>query len=166
MDKLWAVDWQSVFVPALGLPEIVLRGTLMYLALFAILRFMSRRQSGHLSPSDLLVIVLIADAAQNALGKDYESITEGVVLVLTIVAWDHAIDWLAWRYPALEHILRPPSLKLIENGRVIEKNMRKDMITENELMSQLRQQGVEDVGAVKVARLEGDGRFSVIKKGG
>src|SRR5687768_15356593 len=65
MDKLWTIDWQAVFVPALGLSEIVLRGTLMYLALFLILRFMSRRQSGHLSPSDLLVIVLIADAAQN-----------------------------------------------------------------------------------------------------
>jgi uncharacterized membrane protein YcaP (DUF421 family) len=166
METLFAVDWQSMFVPSLALAEIVLRGSLMYLALFAILRFMSRRQSGHLSPSDLLVIVLIADAAQNALGKDYNSLTEGVVLVLTIIAWDHLIDWLAWRFPSLEHVLRPSALKLVENGKILEQNLRKDMITHDELMSQLRQKGLEDTSRIKVARLEGDGQLSVIKREG
>lgn len=80
------IDLTSVFVPAIGLAEIVLRGTIMYLGLFVILRFMARRQAGHFGPADLLVIVLIADAAQNGLGKDYNSVTEGLVLVMTIVA--------------------------------------------------------------------------------
>jgi len=60
----------------------------MYLALFVILRFIARRQAGSFGPADLLVIVLIADAAQNGLGKDYTSVTEGIVLVLTIVGWE------------------------------------------------------------------------------
>lgn len=166
MDKLLHVDWQAMFVPAMGLADIVLRGTLMYLALFAILRFMARRESGHFGPADLLVIVLIADAAQNALGAEYRSVTEGAVLVLTIVAWDYAIDWLAWRFPALQPILRAPPLKLIEDGRIIRKNLRTEMLTEEELMSQLREQGIEHVSAVKRARLEGDGRLSVIKREG
>jgi hypothetical protein len=68
-----SVDWNSVFVPAIGLAEIVVRGSLMYLGLFVILRFMARRQAGHFGPADLLVIVLIADAAQNGLGKEYSS---------------------------------------------------------------------------------------------
>ena len=59
-----SIDWNSVFVPAIGLAEIVVRGSLMYLGLFVILRFMARRQTGHFGPADLLVIVLIADAAQ------------------------------------------------------------------------------------------------------
>jgi hypothetical protein len=63
------IDWNSVFLPSLGIAEIVIRGTLMYLGLFAILRFMGRRQAGQFGPADLLVIVLIADAAQNGLGK-------------------------------------------------------------------------------------------------
>ena len=58
-----SVDWNSVFVPAIGLAEIVVRDSLMYL------RFMARRQAGNFGPADLLVIVLIADAAQNGLGK-------------------------------------------------------------------------------------------------
>jgi uncharacterized membrane protein YcaP (DUF421 family) len=58
-----SVNWNSIFVPAIGLAEIFVRGSLMYLGLFIILRFMARRQAGHFGPADLLVIVLIADAA-------------------------------------------------------------------------------------------------------
>ena len=105
-------DWNAMFVPAVGLLEIVLRGTIMYLVLFAILRFLGRRQAGHFGPADLLVIVLIADAAQNALGAEYRSVTEGILLVSTLVAWDYALDWAAWRFPALRPILKAPSLKL------------------------------------------------------
>jgi hypothetical protein len=80
--------WEPRFHPAvctkhvgsvscsLGIAEIVVRGTLMYLGLFVILRFMARRQAGHFGPADLLVIVLIADAAQNGRGKKYQSVTE------------------------------------------------------------------------------------------
>jgi len=160
---LQSVDWNAVFVPAIGIGQVIVRGTIMYLALFAILRFLGRRQAGHFGPADLLVIVLIADAAQNALGKDYNSITEGLALVLTIVAWDYALDWARWRFPGLRPLLSPPSLKLVENGRVLEQNLRKEMLTRDELMSQLRQEGVDDVQQVKVARMEGDGRLSVIK---
>ena len=71
-----SVNWDSVFVPAIGLAEIFVRGSLMYLGLFVILRIMARRQAGHFGPADLLVIVLIADAAQNGLGKDYGSVTK------------------------------------------------------------------------------------------
>jgi uncharacterized membrane protein YcaP (DUF421 family) len=158
-----SIDWNSVFVPSLGILEIIVRGTLMYLGLFVILRFIGRRQAGHFGPADLLVIVLIADAAQNGLGKEYESVTEGLVLVLTIVAWEYFLDWLAWRYPATRPYLKPPSLTLVQNGKVVHSAMRREMLTEDELAGQLREQGIEDVRFVKLARLEGDGRLSVIK---
>lgn len=164
MDSIFAIDWNAMFVPSLGLAEIFVRGTIMYLALFAILRFIARRQAGQFGPADLLVIVLIADAAQNGLGKDYQSVTEGIGLVLTIVFWEYTIDWLAWRFPSLRPLLTAPAVKLIENGRVIPAAMTSEMMTEEELLSQLRQNEVEDVGEVRVARLEGDGRISVLKR--
>jgi uncharacterized membrane protein YcaP (DUF421 family) len=77
----FSVDWQSVSVPGMGLAEVIIRGSIMYLCMFAILRFVGRRQAGHFGPAHLLVIVMIADAAQNGLGKDYSSVTEDVVLV-------------------------------------------------------------------------------------
>jgi uncharacterized membrane protein YcaP (DUF421 family) len=163
MEKLLSVDWDAMFVPALGLLEIVLRETIMYFVLFSILRFMGRRQAGHFGPTDFLVIVLIADAAQNALGAEYRSVTEGAVLVLTIVTWEYVIDWAAWRFPALHPILRAPALTLVENGRVRRRNLRAEMLTMDELMSQLREEGIENIMDVKLARLEGDGRLSVVK---
>jgi uncharacterized membrane protein YcaP (DUF421 family) len=164
MDTLIKIDWNAMFVPTMGLADIVIRGTLMYLALFTILRFMGRRQAGHFGPADLLVVVLIADAAQNALGADYRSVTEGALLVVTIVAWDYVFDWLAWRFPQLRPILKTPALKLVENGRILHRNLRAEMLGRDELMSQLREEGIDDVKDVKVARLEGDGRLSVIKR--
>lgn len=166
MESLFAVDWKGMFVPSLGLLEVILRGSLMYLALFAILRFIARRQAGQFGPADLLVIVLIADAAQNGLGQDYKSVTEGVVLVLTIVAWEYLIDWLAWRFPRLQPILTAPAVKLVENGVVVREAMRREMLTDDELMGQLRQNGIERVDEVRIARLEGDGRLSVLKREG
>lgn len=158
------VDWNSVFMPNLGIAEIIVRGTLMYLGLFVVLRFMARRQAGHFGPADLLVIVLIADAAQNGLGKEYQSVTEGLVLVVTIVAWEYIIDWLSYRFPMLRPVLRPPAITVIRDGRIVEQSMRKELLSMDELLSQLRQQQVEDIKEVKLAQLEGDGQFSVIKR--
>jgi uncharacterized membrane protein YcaP (DUF421 family) len=159
------IDWNSVFLPSLGIAEMIARGTLMYLGLFMVLRFMARRHAGHFGPADLLVIVLIADAAQNGLGKEYQSVTEGLVLVMTIVAWEYLIDWLTYRFPALRPILRPPALTVVRDGRVVEEAMRKEMLSIDELTSQLRQQQIEDVTEVKLATLEGDGRLSVLRRG-
>ena len=158
------IDWNGVFVPSLGIVEIMLRGTLMYLGLFLILRFMGRRQAGQFGPADLLVIVLIADAAQNGLGKEYQSVTEGLVLVTTIVAWEYLLDWLSFRFPKLRPFLTPPSLTLIKDGRIVDEAMRKELLSVDELASQLRQQQVGDIAEVKLAKLEGDGRLSVLKR--
>ncbi|MGL9622351.1 hypothetical protein QRQ56_30665 [Bradyrhizobium sp. U531] len=86
------------FRTGIGIAEVVVRGSIMYLCMFAILRFVGRRQAGHFGPADLLVIVMIAHAAQNGLGKDYSSVTEGVVLVLTIVCWKYFLGWLSFKF--------------------------------------------------------------------
>jgi len=158
------IDWQEIFIPTNSIPEIILRGTFTYIMLFLILRFLLKRQTGVIGVADLLVIVLIADATQNAMASEYKSVTEGTVLVLTIVFWNFAIDWLGYRFPAFQRLTRPPPLPLIENGRMLRRNMQKEMITTEELESQLRQQGIEHCSEVKKAFIEGDGSISVIRK--
>jgi uncharacterized membrane protein YcaP (DUF421 family) len=108
--------------------------------------------------------VLIADAAQNGLGKDYQSVTEGITLVLTIVAWEYLIDWLAWRFPALRPIIKAHSLPLVQDGHVLDDNMKSEMLTRDELMGQLREQNVAELAEVRLAQIEGDGRLSVLRK--
>ena len=157
-------DWRALFLPENSLVEIALSGTLMYLLLFLVMRFVMQRQAGAVSLADLLVIVLIADVSQNAFSNEYKSLTEGILLVLTIVGWNYAIDWLAFHSPAFESLITPKRLPLVVDGRICWRNMRRQMITHSELMSQLRQQGIDNPGLVRLASLEGDGSISVIRR--
>ena len=168
MYALTQIDWKSILIPSMSLAEIFLRGTFVYLLLLFLLRIL-RREAGAVGISDLLVVVLIADAAQNAMGSEYKSITEGAVLIATIAGWDYFLDWLGYRFPRVRRLLRPAPLLLIKNGRMLKRNLRQEMITEEELLGQLREQGIDQVNKVKKCYLEGDGHISVIasdSKGG
>ncbi len=159
---IFQLDWNAIFVPTVPLLEIFFRGTVVYLLLFTVLRVL-RREAGGLGIADVLVIVLIADASQNAMASEYKSVTEGAILVGTIVFWNYTLDYLGYRFPSFQRLVRPAALPLIKDGRMLRKNMNSEMITEEELLGQLRQQGVDDVSSVKKCCLEGDGRISVIK---
>ena len=163
MIKFFEIDWQSVFVPTESVLEIIIRGTIMYLVIFTLLRIF-RRQAGSPSIADLIVIVIIADAAQNGMAGDAKSVTEAVLLIGTIIFWDYFLDWLGFKSRFFERILEPKALPLIEDGKLVRSNLKSEMITYDELMSQMRQQGIENVGDVKKACLESDGHFSFIKK--
>lgn len=161
MDIFSSAELRSMFMPSLSLVEIFVRGTVIYLILFALLRVL-RREAGAIGVSDLLVVVLIADAAQNAMASEYTSITEGAVLVATIASWDYFLNWLGFRWSWWQRLLRAAPLPLIMDGRVLRKNLRQELITMEELMSELRQQGVETAEQVSRCYLEGDGHLSVI----
>jgi uncharacterized membrane protein YcaP (DUF421 family) len=154
-----------MFVPTGNPMELVIRASVMYLLILAGFRVF-RRDAGSLSVSDLLVVVLIADAAQNGMAGEYKSVTEGVIVVGTIFAWNYALDWLAYRSRTVYWLLHPPSLLLIRDGQIQHRNLRSELITREELLQQLREQGVENPSDVKKCYLEGDGRMSVIRTDG
>ena len=158
------VDLAELFALETPLLEIFIRGTAIYLGLFLILRLVLKRQSGGMSITDLLVIVLVADAAQNGMAGEYKTITDGLLLVAVIIFWSFALDWLGYRFPLLNRLVHPPPLPLIKDGVLQRRSMRQELITEDELMTQLREQGVADVASVKLACMEGDGRISVVPK--
>jgi uncharacterized membrane protein YcaP (DUF421 family) len=161
-------DVGAALTPDVNLLETVVRGILMYLSIFVLLRLILRGRTSALSVSDLLVLLLIADAAQNAMAANYQSITSGVVLVGTIVLMSLVMDWLAFRSTAIRRFVHPDRRALIRDGRVLRPALRQELMTEEELMTQLRLNGAEDVTEVKAAFLEGNGSISVIcfEKGG
>lgn len=161
-----AINWETLFVPNTPLLELVIRGSVMYLLLLAALRILVRRHVGSMSLMDLLLMVLIADAAQNAMADEYRSLSEGVVLCGTLIAWNYLFDWLAFRFKAFEKLLEPPPLPVIQNGKLLRRNMRAEFITEDELLSQLRQQDVQDFSQVRSAYLEPDGGVSIVRING
>ena len=160
------IDWHKLLVPDQPILDSMIRGTIVYLMLFSVFRFLLRRRARGLAMADVLVIVLIADASQNAMGSEYKSVTEGAVLVLTIVCWDIVIDWVGDRIPWLRPVLRPPPLPLIKDGKILRANMRQEMVTPDELHSELRKQGFDDYDCIQKAFLEADGSVSVITTDG
>jgi Predicted membrane protein len=162
MDFFFKVDWSKLFVPNDSVLEMFIRGTLMFFAIYALMRFF-RRQSGALGMADLLVIVVIADAGSNGMTGEGFSITESVIVITVIVLWDWAFDWLGFKSKLAAKILDPEPLELIKNGRVLRRNLDSEMMTEEELAAQLRLQGIENAADVKQACLEGNGEISIIK---
>lgn len=164
MDLIFGVDWAKVLLPGTPILEIFFRGTVLYLFLFILLRFLVKREPGTIGISDLLVIVLLADASQNAMADDYVSLTDGLILVSTIVFWSYVLDWLGYKYPAIQHFVHPPALLLIKDGEVVQEHLKREFITKDELIGMLRLHGVEKISQVKEAYMEGDGQVSVVRK--
>lgn len=118
METLLNIDWKSVFVPTVSVLEIMFRGSVIYLSLFALMRFGIKREAGTLGIADLLVVVLIADAAQSAMASEYKSITEGLALVVTLIFWNYFLDWLGNRLPGFRRFLRPAPICLRRGSKV------------------------------------------------
>jgi uncharacterized membrane protein YcaP (DUF421 family) len=156
------MDWTSLFGLSVNPLELVVRGSAIYWFLFLILRVVLRRDVGAIGAADVLLIVLIADAAQNAMAGEYKSITDGCILIATIVGWNYLIDWAGFHSPRIAALLEAPPLLLVHHGRILHRNLRRELITTDELMSKLREQGIESVDQVKAARLESSGEVSVI----
>lgn len=105
MSGSLGIDWKEIFTLGSPLAEIVLRGTLVYLALFFMLRFGGKRTAGAIGISDLLVVVIIADAVQNAMASEHKTVLDGLLLAATILFWDYALDWLGYRSPRFQSLM-------------------------------------------------------------
>jgi uncharacterized membrane protein YcaP (DUF421 family) len=157
-----AVDWDTLFALDHAW-ELVVRGSAMYWFLFLLFRLVLRRDVGALGIADVLLLVLIADAAQNAMAGGYESVGDGMVLVGTIAGWNLLMDWVSFRFPATRRLLEPGPLVLVRSGRLLRRNMRREFVTTDEIMGQLRQHGIEKLSQVKLASMEPDGSISIIR---
>ena len=163
-DFLVNIDWRAVIMPDTPLIEIFVRGTLTYLGIFILLRLGGKRETSDLSRSDLLVLLLVADAAQNGMAADYHSVVDGLLLVATILLWTYIIDWLGYHIPAVERLVQPSPVKLVQDGQIKPRNMRHELVTRSELMDALRQAGYESLSEVKDVIMEGNGNLSIIPR--
>jgi len=159
-----AMDWSEIFGLTVSPWELIIRGSAMYLFLFFLFRVVVRRRVGSIGMADILILVIVADAAQNGMSGEYRSVTEAFILVATLIGWNMLIDWLTFRIPRLQSILEPPPLLLIDKGRVLWRHLRHEYVSETELKTKLREHGVSDPSEVEKAYMEPDGQVTVLKK--
>src|SRR5690349_18253915 len=102
-----SVQWDKLFVFTISPIELFVRGSVVYLFILVLMRIL-RREPGTIGIADLLMVVLIADASQNAMAGEYHSVLDGLVLVVTIVLWNFFMDWLALRSRMIHKLTYPP----------------------------------------------------------
>jgi uncharacterized membrane protein YcaP (DUF421 family) len=138
----------------------------MFLAINVLLRVAPKRRTGSLSPNDMIILVLIGALVRDATMGGSTSIADILAMIAVIVGWGYIFDFMEYRFPALGRMLREPEAPLIRDGQVIHQSMRRELISEQELMAALREQGIEDLIDVRSACLEADGQISIIKRNG
>ncbi|MDX3904270.1 MAG: DUF421 domain-containing protein [Pigmentiphaga sp.] len=163
MDWL-SLEWSDIFVFSISPLETLVRGTAIYWLLFLLFRFVVRRDVGSMGIADILLIVIVADAAQNGMAGEGKSVADAALLICTLVAWNMFLDRLAYHFPLVRSFVDPKKVLLVRNGRKLRANMRRQSITDEELEAKVRQQGIESIAQVKALYLEADGNVSVIKR--
>ena len=144
--------------------DIVVRAFIAFVFVFLLTRVIGRRELSSLEPFDLMLLIVIGDLIQQGITQNDLSVTGLVLTVgmfgtLTLVA-----SYLGWRFPRLRPILEPDPLILVEDGNVIERNLRKERITAEEIAAEARLQQIDSLDKVKWAVLESGGRISFIPK--
>lgn len=163
MPDLFPSDWSALFQLETPVVELLVRGSAMYLAVLVLLRIMPRRAGGELARMDLVFLLLIAEAATHALG-DYGTIGDALVVIASLMAWDYIINFLSHRLPWFERLISAPPVEVIRDGRLLLRNMRREYLTQDELMSALRRNGLETPEQVKRAWVESEGRIAIIRR--
>ena len=152
------------FPGLLVLEQIVVRSAVVYVFLLIVLRLMGKRQIGQLAPFDLVLILVLSNAVQNAMNGGDNSVLGGLVSASTLFALNSAVAVVTARSKKAEALIEGHPLVLIHNGKLYDAMLRKANITHHELNSALRQAGCACIDDVRYAVLENSGVISVIAR--
>ena len=158
------IDWSGLFGLSLNPIELIIRGTAIYWFIFLLFRLVLHRDIGAIAIADVMLLVLIADAASNGMSGRYNSITDGCILVATLAGWNYLLNWASFHFPGIRRLVEPPPLALVLDGKIQRKAMRQELISVEELQSKLREQGIEEFDEIKIAYLEDNGEISVSRR--
>lgn len=144
--------------------EFVLRGIIVYFFLILLLRLTGKRQIGQMAPFDLVLLLVLSNAVQNAMNGGDNSIIGGAISAVSLVGTNWIVGLLTYKSKRLEALVEGRPEVLIHNGKLFEEALQKTKITHHELMTALREAGCATVEEVRGALLETDGSISVIPR--
>jgi len=144
--------------------HVFIRTAVVYLAVFLGLRVMGKRELGQMTVFDLVVILLIANAVQNAMVGPDTSLTGGVLAAFTLLVLNYAVSLLRLSSPFWGRLVEGTPTVLVQDGEFVSPHLRKEGLERSELEMAMREHGVESVQDVRLAVLETDGSISIVPK--
>ena len=161
------MDWSVLLRPEVPWAEKILRPFVIYLFLLLAFRLAGKRELGAMTPFDLVVLLTISNVLQNAMIGADNSLTGGILGGVALLTANGLVARLMLRYPALERLLFGQPTPLIENGKVLEENMRREVMTWAELQRSIRKHELDpetDLPVIRWALLEQDGTVSIMRR--
>lgn len=149
--------------PASQLMEAALQAGAGYLAIVLLIRLIPKRQLGDASPHDLLAAIMVGGIAVDAIVPMRAGPGDGLIMIVVILSINYALAWLGDRFPGIRWLFSEPPTCLVRRGRPLMPALRREMLTLDELMIELRKQGVDELSHVRAAYMEADGTVSVLK---
>jgi uncharacterized membrane protein YcaP (DUF421 family) len=153
-----------MLVPDLSIFELIARATVVYFALFFLLRFVGKKHVGQLSPFDLVILLIISETVDASLIGDDNSLTGGLISATTLIAIVQLIGYFTWQNKPTERRIEGLPRILVRNGKVDNKVMADEQVTRSELIEALRREGCSSLLSVRFAVLENDGSISIGKR--
>jgi len=153
-----------MFVIGLPILEKIIRPILVYLALVVLLRIFGKRELAQLNPFDLVVLLSLSNTVQNAIIGNDNSVTGGVIGAITLLATNYLVVRFLFKHRRLDQLVEGKSTTLIERGKILQKNLAKELLSHSELLTVLHRQGFDDVDEVEQCVLEPSGTFAVKRK--
>ncbi len=149
-----------MWIPEVPVLEKVVRAAVGYVFLLVVFRVMGKRQVGQLTPFDLVVLLIVSNVLQNAMIGPDDSITGGLIGVLTIFLLNGTVARLTFRYPRLEQLIDGIATPLVRDGTVDDAALKRELVTRAELCAALREHGIEQLDDVRWAMLESTGKIT------
>lgn len=149
---------------SLPLWEFVLRGLIVYFFVLIVLRLTGKRQVGQLAPFDLVLLLILSNAVQNAMNGGDNSVIGGMISAVTLVGVNWLVGLITYKSKTAERLVEGTPELLVHNGRLAEGALRRAKLTQREVLCALREAGCADMAAVRAAFLENDGSISVIPR--
>jgi uncharacterized membrane protein YcaP (DUF421 family) len=145
--------------------DIVLRAIVVFAFLLVLTRIIGRRELSSLQPFDLILLIILGDAVQQGLTQDDYSLTGALLAVGTIAVLQVGVSWAGYRFPRLRPVLEGTPIIVVQDGEVIERNLKRERLDVEDVAEQARLQGIAHLKDVQWAVLETTGNISFIKKG-
>lgn len=152
-----------LLIPDVPLGALVLRAVVVYAFLLAVLRLGGRRELGQMTSFDLVLLLVISNAVQNAINAGDNSLAGGLVSAVTLVALNWAVGWASYRWRRVERFLQGRPARIVTDGKIHFGELRRELITLAELRSALRKQGIRRFAECAQVVLEPDGTLSVVR---
>ena len=146
--------------------DLVLRAIVIYVLVFAFTRALGRREMSTLQPFDLILLVVIGDLVQSGVTQNDLSVTGVLLVVCTIGVLQVAVSYLSFRFRRLRPVLQGEPIVLVENGQLIDRNLRRERLTLDDLAEKARMSEIGSIDEIKWAVLETNGDISFIKNSG